>query len=204
MEWKPKTKWKIKIFTEQLYTAVDKDLEFYNKIFLQSTTGVQDNILIIDWIDKWKANYIFILAWSYHINFQSESKLLLILWTLMKKVRNKMRFSEKLAVLSSNVYTDLVDKLVSKWPSINEFFNVQRISKTRFYNWYFNYIENGYINYYDPNIFDSTDLNKIIPLTKNHTLIKILNSIKTKKHISKTIIFNAIKSCKSIKKLLFK
>lgn len=200
---------RFKIFTEQLYTAVDKDLEFYNNenLFYSQQLEFIDNILNnrLNYTNEKLIIYLFWLD-SYHINFQSESKLLLNFMDLNEENEEQNEiFREISSYLSNNVYTDLVDKLVKANDlPITNFLMSKGYQKQDFSTVTFNYIENGFGDYYDSNIFDSTDLKKIIPLTKNQMLIKILNSIKTKKHISKTIIINAIKSCKSIKKLLFK
>ena len=199
---------RFKIFTEQLFTAVDKDLEFYNNQNLYYSQQIEfiDNILNrrINYSNEKLIIYLFWLD-SYHINLQSESKLLLNFMNLNEEneKQNKI-FREISSYLSSNVYTDFVDILVKGNDLILTNFLISNgYQKQDFPIATYNYTENGFFSNYNPDIFDSNDLKKILPLTKNHNLIKLLNSVKYKKNLSKTIIFNAIKSCQSIKNLLF-
>ena len=73
-------------------------------------------------------------------------------------------FREISSYLSNIVYTDLVDKLIKANDlPITNFLMSKGYQKQDFSTVSFNYIENGYNDYYNPNIFDSTDLKKIIP-----------------------------------------
>ena len=106
---------RFKIFTEQLYTAVDKDLDFYinQEIYydqqinfirdiLDNNIKVKDEILIM---------YLFWLD-SYHINFQSESKQLLNFMDLNEENEKQNQiFREVSSYLANNVYTEMVDRL---------------------------------------------------------------------------------------------
>tara|TARA_B100001093_G_scaffold489062_1_gene526900 strand:- start:174 stop:1223 length:1050 start_codon:yes stop_codon:yes gene_type:complete len=198
---------RFKIFTEQLFTAVDKDLEFYNNqnLFYGQQLEFIDNILnkSINYSNEKLIMYLFWLD-SYHVNLQSESKLLLNFMNLNEEneKQNKI-FREISSYLSSNVYTDFVDILIKGNDlHLTNFLISNGYLKYDFPIATYNYMENGFLTNYNSNIFDSNDIKKILPLTKNYNLIKLLHSIKGKKNLSKTIILNAIKSCQSIKNLL--
>ena len=71
---------RFKIFTEQLYSTIDKDIEFYNnqELFYRQQLDFINNVLSnqINYSKKELIIFLFSLD-AYHKNYQSESKLLL-------------------------------------------------------------------------------------------------------------------------------
>ena len=202
---------RFKIFTEQLYTAVDKDLDFYinQEIYydqqinfirdiLDNNIKVKDEILIM---------YLFWLD-SYHINFQSESKLLLNFMDLNEENEKQNQiFREVSSYLANNVYTEMVDRLFkSDDLPITNFLVSKGFIKLNFFLNLYNQVENSkfsyedLIKYYGFEGLIKTD--EIRSLIKNVKFKNQLRSVLNKKNLAKDLMKNAKRSCKSIQDLL--
>ena len=197
---------RFKIFTEQLYNTVDKDIEYYNnqELFYGQQNEFIDNILNnqINYSKEELLVFLFSLD-GYHSNYQSESKLLLNFMDLNEENEKQNKIvREVISYLLSNEYND-VEKFHKKSDlPVTNFLMSKGYQKQDFGIFTINYFKNSQRSFYDPAIFDSNDLNKIYPILKSQNFIKLLHNVKFKKHISRTVILNTINSCKSLQKLL--
>ena len=197
---------RFKIFTEQLYNTVDKDIEYYNsqELFYSQQYEFIDNILNnqINYSKEELLVFLFSLD-GYHRNYQSESKLLLNFMDLNEENEKQNKIvREVISYLLSNEYND-VEKFHKKSDlPVTNFLISKGYQKHDFGINTINYFKNSQVSLYDPAIFDSNDLNKIYPILNSQNFIKLLHNVKFKKHISRTVILNTINSCKSVQKLL--
>ena len=197
---------RFKIFTEQLYNTVDKDIEYYNsqELYYSQQLEFIDNILNdqINYSKEKLLIFLFSLD-SYHKNYQSESKLLLNFMDLNEENEKQNKIvREVISYLLSSEYNDVENFHNKSDLPITNFLMSKGYQKQDFNISTINFYENNSTSYYASTIFDSNDLNKIYPIIENHKLIKLLNNIKFKKYVSKTVILNTINSCISVQKLL--
>ena len=102
---------RFKIFTEQIYNTVDKDIDFYNnqELYYSQQLEFIDNILNnqINYSRKELLIFLFSLD-SYHKDYKSESKLLLNFMDLNEENEKQNKIvREIISYLLSNEYTDV-------------------------------------------------------------------------------------------------
>ena len=102
---------RFKIFTEQLYNTVDKDIEYYNnqELFYSQQYEFIENILnnLKDYSKEELLIYLFSLD-SYHKDYKSESELLLNFMDLNEENEKQNKIvREVISYLLSNEYTDV-------------------------------------------------------------------------------------------------
>lgn len=197
---------RFKIFTEQLYSTIDKDIEFYNnqELFYRQQLDFINNVLSnqINYSKKELIIFLFSLD-AYHKNYQSESKLLLNFMDLNEENEKQNKIvRDIISYLMTSEYSNVENFHKKSDLPMTNFLISKGYQKQDFGISTINYFENNMMNPNEIAIFDSNDLNKILPHLKNQNFIKLLNSIKIKKNIYINVISNTINSCKTVQKLL--
>ena len=197
---------RFKIFTEQLYSTIDKDIEFYNnqELFYKQQLDFINNVLSnkINYSKKELIIFLFSLD-AYHKNYQSESKLLLNFMDLNEENEKQNKIvRDIISYLMSSEYSNVENFHKKSDLPMTNFLISKGYQKQDFGISTINYFENNMMTTNEFAIFDSNDLNKILPHLKNQNFIKLLNSIKIKKYIYINVISNTINSCKTVQKLL--
>ena len=197
---------RFKIFTEQLYSTIDKDIEFYNnqELFYKQQLDFINNVLSnkINYSKKELIIFLFSLD-AYHKNYQSESKLLLNFMDLNEENEKQNKIvRDIISYLMSSEYSNVENFHKKSDLPMTNFLISKGYQKQDFGISTINYFENNMMTTNEIAIFDSNDLNKILPHLKNQNFIKLLNSIKIKKYIYINVISNTINSCKTVQKLL--
>ena len=197
---------RFKIFTEQLYSTIDKDIEFYNnqELFYKQQLDFINNVLSnkINYSKKELIIFLFSLD-AYHKNYQSESKLLLNFMDLNEENEKQNKIvRDIISYLMSSEYSNVENFHKKSDLPMTNFLISKGYQKQDFGISTINYFENNMMTTNEIAIFDPNDLNKILPHLKNQNFIKLLNSIKIKKNIYINVISNTINSCKTVQKLL--